>query len=59
MLEVRESRDICISCCDKNKNTKKISINRDGSSHEGNNIVTFSLCNECLNKLAIEFHKFS
>lgn len=57
MLEVKESRDICISCCDKSKKTREISINRERGSYK--NIVTFSLCNECLNKLAREFHKFS
>lgn len=56
MLEVKENNNgICLSCCDKNKSTKEIIIN----THKGINIVTFCLCNECLNKLAREFHKFS
>ena len=55
MLEVKESKDICISCCDKNKSTKEISINRDGSTYKGANIVTISLCDDCLKKLATEF----
>ena len=59
MLEVKESRDVCISCCDKNKTARKISINRDRGCYKGSNIVSFSLCNECLNKLAREFYKFS
>ena len=55
MLEVKESKDICISCCDKSKQTKEISINRDGSTYKGANIVTISLCDDCLKKLATEF----
>lgn len=59
MLEVKESKDICISCCNENKITRKISINRDGSSHKGDNITSFSLCRTCLNKLAREFYPYS
>lgn len=59
MLEIKESSGICISCCDNKKAAREISINRAGSSHKGSSIVSFSLCNECLNKLAREFHKFS
>lgn len=59
MLEVKESKDICISCCNKNKTARKISINRDGSSHKGDNIASFALCRACLNKLAREFYPFS
>ena len=60
MLEVKENnREICISCCDKNKSAREILINRDGGCFKGQNIVTFSLCNDCLNKLAREFVKFS
>lgn len=61
MLEVKNGnkRNICISYCDKNKSAREISINRDGGLDKGSNIVSFSLCNECLNKLAREFHKFS
>lgn len=57
MLEIKQSEYTCISCCDKSKKAKKISIKRAGSSYKGNNIVSFSLCDECLNKLAIEFYK--
>lgn len=59
LLEVKESSSICISCCDNKKATREISINRAESSQKGSNIVSFSLCNECLNKLAREFNKFS
>lgn len=59
MLEVKKSRGICISCCDKNKPAREILINRDGGCYKGSNIVSFYLCNECLNKLAREFNKFS
>ena len=59
MLEVKESKDICISCCDKNKSTKNISINRDGGTYEGANIITIHLCKECLRKLAMEFKPYS
>lgn len=55
MLTVKEDkRSICISCCDKTKSAKEVSINRDGSSYKGTNIVSFALCNDCLNKLARE-----
>lgn len=59
MLEVKMSEDGCISCCEKGKPTRKININRDKGSHKGDNIVSFSLCNECLNKLARELQPFS
>jgi len=59
MLEVKESEDLCISCCDKSKTARRISINRDKGSYEGSNIASFSLCSDCLNKLAREFYKFS
>lgn len=59
MLEVTESKDICISCCNKNVSARKISINRDGSSHKGDNIASFSLCRKCLNKLARQFYPYS
>lgn len=61
MLEVKNSngRDICISCCDRSKSAREISINRDGGTYKGSNIISFSLCNDCLNKLAREFVKFS
>lgn len=59
MLEVTESKDGCISCCDKNVSTRKISINRDGSEYKGDNIASFSLCRKCLNKLAKEFYPYS
>ena len=53
MLEVKEDkRAIGISCCDRNKSTKEVSICRDGSSYKGSIIVSFNLCNDCLNKLA-------
>ena len=60
MLEVKiESNDKCISCCSPDKNTRKISINRDCGVYKGANIVTFYLCNDCLRKLAKEFVPFS
>lgn len=60
MLEVKEDkRAICIFCCDRNKSTKEVSICRDGSSYKGSIIVSFNLCNDCLNKLAREFVPFS
>lgn len=59
MLEVKESKNVCISCCDKNKSAKEININRDGSTYKGANIVTFSMCKECLRKLAMEFKPYS
>ena len=58
MLEVKESKDSCISCCDRDKLTKQISINRDSSSYKGANIVTISLCDDCLKKLATEFQSY-
>lgn len=43
MLTVKEDkRSICISCCDKTKSAKEVSINRDGSSYKGTNIVSFA-----------------
>lgn len=54
MVEIKESKDVCISCCDKSKSTMKISINRTGSSHKGDNITSFSLCNDCLKTLVKE-----
>lgn len=59
MLEVSKSEDCCISCSGKNKATREVSINRDKGSRKGENIVSFSLCNDCLNKLAREFYPFS
>lgn len=59
MLEVKESKDICISCCNKNVSARKISINRDGSSRKDENIASFALCRACLNKLAREFYPYS
>lgn len=59
MLEVKESKDICISCCDKSKPAREVLINRDGGCYKGSNIISFCLCNDCLNKLAREFNKFS
>ena len=58
MLVVKEDKGICISCCDENKPVRNISINRNGGIYKGSNIVSFCLCNDCLNKLAREFHKF-
>lgn len=59
MLEVKNEKGICISCCDKSKPARVISINRDGGTYKGSSITSFSLCNDCLNKLARDFHKFS
>lgn len=60
MLEVKEDkRGLCISCCDNSKPAREISINRNGGSYKGSNIVSFCLCYECLHKLAREFVPFS
>ena len=55
MLKIKESKDICISCCDKTVSTRKISINRDSGTYKNDNITSFSLCRKCLNKLIREF----
>ena len=60
MLEIKETNETCISCCDKNKTvTKQININRDKGIYKGANIVSFSLCKKCLRKLAMEFKPYS
>lgn len=59
MLEIKESKEVCISCCDKSKSVKEIKINRDAGTYKGANIVSFSLCKECLRKLAMEFKPYS
>lgn len=46
----------CLSCGDKEHGTAKVAFNREKNSE---NIITFHLCRQCLNKLAREFHKFS
>ena len=60
MLEVKEDkRAVCISCCDKSKSSRRISISRDKGIFKGDSIISFDLCDECLSKLAREFTKFS
>ena len=60
MLEIERKRGCrCISCCSPDKEAREISINRDGGAYKGANIVAFSLCNDCLRKLAMEFVPFS
>lgn len=39
MLEVVEGDETCISCCNRNRKAKKIKINRNGSSKQGENII--------------------
>nr|WP_294490663.1 hypothetical protein [uncultured Anaerosporobacter sp.] len=57
MLEVRNNSDYeCISCGCK-KETKDISLSR--KKVRNSNIVTFSLCQDCLRELAQEFKQFS
>ena len=58
MLEVRKTRDRCILCCEA-KPAKEILINRDEGVHEKTNIVSFSLCDDCLDKLAKEFYELN
>lgn len=60
MLEITE--DVyanCISCSDKEKPTRKITIKKDAGTYAGEGIVTFNLCYDCLNKLAKEFVSYS
>ena len=59
MLEIKGSREVCVSCCDKSKPVKEVKINRDDGTYKGANIVSFSLCKECLRKLAMEFKSYS
>lgn len=60
MLKVKKVKhEICISCCDKNKSAREISINRKGSTYKGSNIISFSLCDDCLRTLAKEFVPYS
>lgn len=58
MLRVAESKDRCISCC-SDKAAKQISIDRNDGVYRGQNIVTFSLCSDCLRLLAQEFRPYS
>ena len=55
MLEVIESDEICLSCSNRQCKTRKIKINRSGGAKPGENITSFSLCDECFSKLISEF----
>lgn len=58
MLEVKESVDrSCLSCSSKSK-TKEIKINRRSGIFANQNIISFNLCDKCLEQLAKEFSKY-
>ena len=58
MLEVMESDEICLSCSNRKCKTRKIKINRSGGSKPGENITSFSLCDECFSKLISELRLY-
>lgn len=57
MLEVIwESENGCLSCGEKEHSRFEVKINREKNDE---NIITFSLCKACMNKLAREFYPYS
>lgn len=57
MLKVTDGSDcLCLSCMGKHE-VKKVSISR--KVRNGENIVGFHLCRECLIELAQEFKPFT
>ncbi len=57
MLKVKsESRHVCLSCGEKERSRFEVKINREKNDE---NIITFSLCKACMNKLAREFYPYS
>lgn len=60
MLDVLDSNDRnCISCSEKTL-CRTVRINRQSNNYNnGTNIITFSLCDNCLSTLATEFSLFT
>lgn len=58
MLEVRTNKErySCLSCFEKTSDVKEVAISRECNS---DNIIVFSLCEDCLKKLSSEFKQYA